>query len=213
MKLHGYYRSSTTYRVRIALNLKGLDYEVSPVNLLKGEQKGDPYRALNAFGSVPALELDGRIYVQSMAILAMLDELYPQRPLLPSDSEDRQVCRELAYAIATEIHAPNNLSVLKYLKTEFEAGPVEINTWYATWIHRTFSPVEQRLASLGRHDTVPFGEPGLFESVLIPQMYNARRFDVDMSLYPNLTLIEKTCLSMNAFKMAHPDNQPDTPEG
>ncbi len=213
MKLYGYYRSSTTYRVRIALNLKRLKYQTVPVNLLESEQMGEAYKTLNPFGSVPALEIGDRLYVQSMSILMTLDELYPAPALLPANTEVRKACRELSCAIATEVHAPNNLAVLKYLKSEFGADQDQIARWYATWIHRTFAPIEQRLASRKGTQGLPFGNaPSLFETLLIPQMYNARRFDVDMTRYPNLTRIEATCLAMSAFEKAHPDNQPDTPK-
>lgn len=212
MKLFGYFRSSTTYRVRIGLNLKGLDYEIAPVNLVEGDHLSSDYAALNAFQTVPTLQIDDRIYVQSMAILAALDELYPKPPLVPQDSYMRQVCRELTFAIATEIHAPNNLSTMTYLKREFTADQDQIQKWYANWIHKTFKPVEARLSDLDVSASSPFGEPGLFEAVLVPQMYNARRFEVDMSRYPILVAIEEHCLSLPAFDRAHPDNQPDSPK-
>ena len=119
MRLYTYYRSSTSYRLRIALNLKGLDYEIVPVNLLEAEQRREAYRKLNPFAGVPALEADGRVYAQSMAILEWLDERYPDRALLPADVEDRFTMRELSLAIATELHAPLNLPVLKYLAKEY----------------------------------------------------------------------------------------------
>ena len=171
MRLHAYFRSSTSYRVRIALNLKALDYEVVPVNLPDGEQRGAEFRALNVYGGVPALEADGRVYAQSLAIIEWLDERFPDRPLLPRDVEDRFVARELASAIATELHAPLNLSVLKYLKHELGHWQDEIDTWYRHWIGRTLEAVEARLAQRGSGDFL-FDAPGLFEAVLIPQIYS-----------------------------------------
>ena len=211
MKLHGYFRSSTSYRLRIALELKGLDYENVPVNLLKSEQKGDAYTSQNPFGTVPLLQADGRDRAQSMAQIEWLDEAYPERPLLPADIEDRFTARELAYSIATELHAPLNLGVLKYLKNEFGKSQGEIDTWYHHWLARTLGPVEQRLSQLGTGDFL-FDEPGIFEVVLLPQLYNARRFKFDLSASPHITRIEAACLALPEFQRAHPDNQIDNPE-
>jgi len=211
MRLHAYFRSSTSYRVRIALNLKALDYEVVPVNLPDGEQRGAEFRALNVYGGVPALEADGRVYAQSLAIIEWLDERFPDRPLLPRDVEDRFVARELASAIATELHAPLNLSVLKYLKHELGHRQDEIDTWYRHWIGRTLEAVEARLAQRGSGDFL-FDAPGLFEAVLIPQIYNARRFSFDLSAMPRIRRIEEACLLLAQFRAAHPDSQPDAPE-
>jgi len=211
MRLHAYFRSSTSYRVRIALNLKALDYEVVPVNLPDGEQRGAEFRALNVYGGVPALEADGRLYAQSLAIIEWLDERFPDRPLLPRDVEDRFVARELASAIATELHAPLNLSVLKYLKHELGHRQDEIDTWYRHWIGRTLEAVEARLAQRGSGDFL-FDAPGLFEAVLIPQIYNARRFSFDLSAMPRIRRIEEACLLLAQFRAAHPDSQPDAPE-
>ena len=211
MRLYTYYRSSTSYRLRIALNLKGLDYEIVPVNLLEAEQRSEAYRKLNPFAGVPALEADGRVYAQSMAILEWLDERYPDRALLPADVEDRFTMRELSLAIATELHAPLNLPVLKYLKTDLGRSQDEIDTWYRHWLQKTLVPLEARLSAMGSGDYL-FDAPGLFECVLIPQLYNARRFDFDLSAMPHMTRIEAACLKHPAFVTAHPDSQPDSPE-
>ena len=211
MKLHGYYRSSTSYRLRIALELKGLDYEYVPVNLLTSEQKGQAFTSRNPFGSVPLLEADGRDRAQSMAQLEWLDEAYPENPLLPADVEDRYTARELAYAIATELHAPLNLPVLKYLANEYGKSQDDIGVWYRHWLARTLEPLEARLAQLGTADFL-FDKPGFFEVCLLPQVYNARRFDFDFSDKPHITRIEQACLALPAFQRAHPDNQIDNPE-
>lgn len=211
MKLHGYFRSSTTYRLRIALNLKRVDYEVVPVNLLQAEQKTAGFTARNPFGSVPMLEARGRDRVQSMALLEWLDEAYPERPLLPADIEDRYTARELTYAIATELHAPLNLPVLKYLKDPLGHGQDEVDTWYLHWLARTLDPIEARLAQLGTGDFL-FDKAGFFEAVLLPQVYNARRFAFDFSDKPHMTRIETACLALPEFERAHPDNQLDNPE-
>ncbi|WP_427964803.1 maleylacetoacetate isomerase [Altererythrobacter sp.] len=211
MKLYGYYRSSTSYRLRIALELKGIDYEYIPVNLLTSEQKGEAFTSRNPFGSVPMLEADGRDRAQSMAQLEWLDEAYPDRSLLPRDVEDRYTARELAYAIATELHAPLNLPVLKYLKDPLGHSQDEISTWYRHWLARTLDPLEARLTQLGTGDFL-FDAPGFFEVVLLPQVYNAQRFQFDFSNKPHITRIEQACLALPAFQRAHPDNQPDNPE-
>jgi maleylacetoacetate isomerase/maleylpyruvate isomerase len=211
MKLYGYFRSSTSYRLRIALELKGLAFENVPVNLLKTEQKDEAFTARNPFGSVPMLEANGRDRAQSMALLEWLDEAYPRKPLLPDNIEDRYTCRELTYAIATELHAPLNLPVLKFLKSEYGKSQEEIDLWYRHWLARTLEPLEQRLAQLGSGDFL-FDAPGLFEVVLLPQVYNARRFQFDFSDKPHITRIEAACLAKPAFQRAHPDNQIDSPE-
>ena len=212
MKLHGYYRSSTSYRLRLALELKGLGYENCPVNLLESEQKGAAFASRNPFATVPMLEAGGKDYVQSMAIIEWLDEAYPEKPLLPAGIEQRYLARELAYAIATELHAPLNLPVLKYLKSEFGQDQEGVNTWYRHWLARTLVPVEQRLAQLGTGDFL-FDAPGFFEVVLMPQIYNARRFGYDFGDAPHTTRIEAACLALDEVQRAHPDNQNDTPEG
>ena len=211
IRLHGYYRSSTSYRLRIALELKGLAYEYVPVNLLESEQKGDAFTSRNPFGSVPLLEVDGKDYVQSMAQLEWLDEAYRDQPLLPADLEHRYVARELAYAIATELHAPLNLPVLKYLANEYGKSQDEIGVWYRHWLARTLDPLEARLEQLNTGDFL-FAEPGFFEVCLLPQVYNARRFGFDFSDKPHTTRIEQACLALPPFQRAHPDNQPDNPE-
>ena len=211
MRLFGYYRSSTSYRLRIALELKGLAYENVGVNLLDGEQKGDAFRSRNPFGSVPLLEADGRDRVQSMAMLEWLDEAYPENPLLPQDAEGCYTVRELAYAIATELHAPLNLPVLKYLKSEYGQSQEAVDRWYRHWLARTLDPLEERLAQLDSGDFL-MEQPGLFEVCLLPQLYNARRFAFDLSRHERMTRIESACLSLPAFRRAHPDAQPDNPD-
>jgi maleylacetoacetate isomerase/maleylpyruvate isomerase len=212
MKLHGYFRSSTSYRLRIALGLKGLAFENIPVNLVTAENKGADFTQRNPFGSVPLLEADGRDRVQSMALLEWLDEAYPDPAFLPRDIEGRYTVRELAYAIATEIHAVNNLPVLKYLKDPLGHTQDEIDTWYRTWLKRTLDPVEARLAQWGAGDFLHGDAPGLFEIVLVPQLYNARRFAYDLSASPHLTRIEAACCALPAFAAAHPDRQVDAPQ-
>ncbi len=213
MKLYGYFRSSTSYRLRIALNLKGLAFENIPVSLVTGENKAPEFTARNPFGSLPMLAADGRDRAQSMALLEWLDEAYPSPPLLPADMEARYTVRELSYGIATEIHAVNNLPVLKYLKDPLGHTQDEIDTWYRHWLARTLNPVEARLAGLAHAglegDFLHGDAPGLFEVVLIPQLANARRFNYDLSASPHMTRIEAACCALPAFVSAHPDKQQD----
>ncbi|KLE34965.1 maleylacetoacetate isomerase [Aurantiacibacter luteus] len=208
MKLYGYWRSSTSYRLRCALEVKGLAYEQSPVSLVEGRQKAPEFTARNPFGGVPMLEADGRDRAQSMAIIEWLDERYPERPLLPADLEQRYTARELTYAIATELHAPLNLKVLKYLKDPLGHEQDEVDTWYRHWLGTVLRPLETMLERQGTGDFL-FDAPGLFECVLVPQLYNARRFDYDLSASPRITRIEAACLALPEFQRAHPDNQPD----
>lgn len=209
MKLYGYFRSSTSYRLRIALNLKGLTYDNIPVSLARGENKAPEFTSRNPFGSLPMLEADGRDRAQSMALIAWLDEAYPDPAFLPHDIEARYTVRELAYGIATEIHAVNNLPVLKYLKDTLGQSQDAIDIWYRHWLKRTLDPVEARLAQLGTGDFLHGDAPGLFEIVLIPQLANARRFAYDLSASPRMTRIEAACCALPAFIAAHPDNQID----
>jgi maleylacetoacetate isomerase len=208
VRLHSYFRSSTSYRVRIGLNLKGLAYEIVPVDIVKGDQRSEGYRDKNPYAGVPALEVDGRVYAQSMPILEWLDERFPEPRLLPGDADRRFAVRELAYAIATELHGPLNSPVLAYLKDELGQDKAGVQRWYYTWLGKTLGGVERRLAERGVGDFLG-DAPGLFECVLIPQLYNARRFGFDLSDMPWMRRIEAACLELPAFVRAHPDNQPD----
>lgn len=208
LRLHGYWRSSTTYRVRIALALKRLDHDIVPVNLLAAEHLDPAFRARNPFGTVPALEADGVVHAQSMAILEWLDERFPERSLLPRDIEDRFAARELAMALATELHAPLNLPVLQYLKLDLGHTQAEVDVWYWHWLKRTLDGVEARLEQRGSADFL-FAVPGYFECVAVPQLYNARRRGFDLSHYPRLTRIDAACADLPEFAVAHPDRQPD----
>jgi len=211
MKLYAYYRSSTSYRLRIALALKRIDYQLVPVDLGSAEQRGEAFVAKNPFAGVPMLEADGRQRAQSMAILEWLDEAYPAHPLLPADIEQRFTARELAYAIATELHAPLNLKARKYLIGSLGQDQAGIERWSRHFLGHTLPAIEARLEQLDAGDFL-FAAPGLFETVLIPQLYNARRVGFDLSALPHCRRIEAACLAREEFIAAHPDNQKDNPE-
>ncbi|WP_444930635.1 maleylacetoacetate isomerase [Microbulbifer sp. SSSA002] len=206
MDLYGYFRSSASYRVRIALNLKGLEYEYHPVNLLKGDQHGESYRALNPQGLLPTLN-DGDISLtQSLAILEWLDETHPEPALLPKSPEARAHIRALAHNIASDIQPIQNLRVLKYLQAELKVSDEQKIQWIQHWIHLGFSALETQLKP------TPFAAgdtPGLFECCLLPQIYSAERFGLDMTQYPKIQEIAAACSELPAFIEAHPSKQPD----
>ncbi|MFZ6772674.1 maleylacetoacetate isomerase [Undibacterium sp. SXout7W] len=216
MKLYGYFRSSASYRVRIALNLKGLDYEQVSVHLVKngGEQFADTYRALNSDALVPALvdEQGGEevTLTQSLAMIEYLDEVYPEFALLPLLAADRAHVRALALSIACEIHPLNNLRVLKYLTGSLGLSEEQKNTWYKHWCESGLAAVETKLASDPRTGRYCFGdEPGLADCFLIPQIANAQRFQCDLSAMPVMMGIYASCLQLPAFIRALPANQAD----
>ncbi|AQQ67845.1 maleylacetoacetate isomerase [Microbulbifer agarilyticus] len=213
MELHGYFRSSASYRVRIALNLKGLCYQYHAVNLLKGEQKESKHRQLNPQGLVPALVDDGNILTQSLAILEWLDEQHPSPALLPASPLVRARVRALAYNVACDIQPIQNLRVLKYLQTELGASDEQKVQWVRHWIGLGFDALETQLAAHQDKQHSPFAggdTPGLFECCLIPQIYNAERFGVAVSEYPTITAIADACAALPAFQQARPENQPDS---
>ncbi|KMN82593.1 maleylacetoacetate isomerase [Chromobacterium sp. LK11] len=207
--LYGYFRSSAAYRVRIALNLKGLDYRYQPVNLLKGEQRSPDYLAINPQGLVPLLDDGGVKIAQSLAICEYLDEAYPDTPrLLPAGAAARARVRALALAIAADIHPLQNTRVGKYLQTEYgkdEEGKAE---WIRHWIRTGFDALEQLLAeSPSRYAA---GEqPTLADVCLLPQVFSARRFGVDLTAYPNIARVADALEQLPAFADAHPSRQPD----
>jgi len=214
-KLFGYFRSSAAYRVRIALGLKGLEYEHAGVNLLPGisEQKADAYRGLNPQGRVPYL-IDGDISLsQSSAILEYLEEAYPKSALLPVGLAARARVRQLCSIVASDIHPLNNLSVLTYLKTELGQDDDAVNTWYRHWISEGFSALEYWLAASKNTGRFCHGDtPGLADVYLVPQLYNARRFKVPLEGFPTIARIDSACSEIAAFRAATPENQPDAPK-
>lgn len=209
MILHGYWRSSTSYRLRIALNLKGVAYDSVAVNLLEREHQGEAYRALNPHGTVPLLDTGQHKITQSLTAIDWLERTHPEPSFLPEAEDDALLCRDLYFAIASELHAPNNMPVLNYLRSEFGADQAAVEAWQERWIHKTFTPIETRLAAHDWSGELPFGRPSLFEIVLMPRLYNARRWNTDLSPFPLIRRIESHCQTLDPFQRAHPDNQPD----
>jgi maleylacetoacetate isomerase len=204
VRLYDYFRSSASYRVRIALNLKGYDYEQIPVNLLEGGQKDAGYRARNPQGLVPALEVTGGQLIQSLAIIDYLEESCPLPPLLPDDPVARAQVRAMAQIVACDIHPLNNLRVLKYLKTELGHEQGEIDAWYAHWVREGFAALEELAIRYGG-TYLSGGVPGLADICLVPQMFNARRFDIALNDFPNLVAYDAKANQLEAFQAAHPD--------
>lgn len=205
--LHGYWRSSAVYRVRIALNLKNLDYDQVGHDLRAGEQQDPAYKAIAPAGLVPAIEYQGRAFVQSLAILEWIEERWPEPPLLPHAIEQRAIVRAMAATIAADIHPLNNLRILKYLKNEFDRSQQEVDAWIAHWIHDGFAALE---VLIGRHGgDFAFGDsPTMADCLLVPQVFNAERFGVDLSPFPALMGVVTRARALPAFEAAHPDRQP-----
>ena len=208
MILHGYWRSGTSYRTRIALNLKGLAYEQAGIDLRTGAQKSDAFLALNPQGLVPALEADGAVLTQSPAILEWLEETHPEPPLLPTRAVARAQVRAMAALVACDIHPLNNLRVLKALRETFDADQDAVDAWAGRWITAGFEALE---ALIERHgDGWCFGAaPTLADCCLIPQVYSARRFNTPLDAFPRILAIEEKAAGHPAFMAAHPDRQPD----
>ncbi len=206
IKLYSYWRSSAAYRLRIALNLKGLAHEIVPISLMPGvsEQRSDAYRKRNPQMLVPFLE-DGEVAIgQSMAMLEYLEERYPKVKLLPAENPLRSQVRAFCNAISCDIHPILNLRILEYIRSEFAADPM--HKWYAHWVHEGFTALEA-LASDGPY---VFGNTlTLADVLLVPQMYNARRFNVSLDNYPRLVAAVDLCNEITAFKAAMPEHQPD----
>ena len=204
--LHDYYRSSAAYRVRIALNLKGVDYDSRPVNLADGEQKSTAYRALNPQGFVPMLEIDDHRLTQSLAIIAYLEQTRREPPLLPAEPTDQAHVRAMALAIACDIHPLNNLRVLKYLGGSLRLEQDQRDKWYAHWVSEGFEALEALAAQ--RAGSFLFGNsPTLADVCLVPQMYNARRFNLPLDAFPTLLRADASANALPAFADAHPDKQ------
>ena len=209
MKLHSYFRSSASFRVRIALELKSLAYDYVPVHIAKGEHRQAPYKELAADALVPLLEVDGQKLSQSMAIIEYLDEQHPTPALLPADAAGRAKVRALAQSIACEIHPLNNLRVLKYLSNEMHVDDSAKNTWYRHWCRLGLEAFERQLAQLPSADFCYGSTPTLADCCLVPQIFNARRFDTDLTGLPRTMAAFDTCMALPAFQKAQPSACPD----
>jgi maleylacetoacetate isomerase/maleylpyruvate isomerase len=218
MKLHNYFRSSASFRVRIALALKGLPYEYIPVHLARGDHKLPGYAGVSADGLVPLLEVDGERLSQSMAIIEYLDETHPEPPLMPQDAIGRAKVRALAQSIACEIHPLNNLRVLKYLVKELKVDEDAKNTWYRHWVRDGLESFERQLQALSaqrKQAGLPacvycYGDtPTLADCCLVPQIFNGKRFDVNLDGLPLTMAAFEACMALAAFQQAQPANCPD----
>jgi maleylacetoacetate isomerase len=204
--LYDYYRSSAAYRLRIGLNLKGVEYEQRPVNLLEGEQRSGDYKAVNPQRLVPTLEIDGHRFTQTMAILGYLDQKFPNQPLVPAAAEARAHVIALSLIVAADIHPLNNLRVLKYLRGELGRSQEEVDRWYAHWISEGL-PALEALAT-PQAGAFLFGDaPTVADICLVPQLYNARRYKVPLDAYPTLLRAEENANKLDAFAAAHPERQ------
>jgi len=213
-RLYGYFRSSAAYRVRIALGLKGLEFEYEAVNLVPGvsEQKSPDYLEINPQGRVPFFIDDNVSISQSPAILEYLDEAYPDVPLLPTGVAARARVRQLASLVGCDIHPLNNLSVLTRLKGELGADDAAVNDWYRHWIKEGFKALEALLSKSSETSDFCHGDtPGMADVYLVPQVWNARRFGVSLDVFPTIVRIDAACNALEVFKAAAPENQPDTP--
>ncbi len=213
LALHGYWRSSSSYRVRIALNLKGLDYQRHAVHLVRdgGEQNLPEYRRINPLGLVPALTHGDQIVVQSLAICEYLEDVFPSPGLLPPDAAGKARVRGIAQSIASEIQPLNNLAVMQYLKNSMNQSEQVVNSWVSHWVERGFSAVESWLESPATGQFCHGDEPGLADCFLIPQVYNAERFSCDLEPYLNIRRITALCRELPAFHEAEPERQADAP--
>jgi len=212
MELYTYFRSSAAYRVRIALNLKGLKADYRYVHLVKdgGQQHKPEYLALNPQGLVPALVDHGQVLTQSLAIIEYLEETHPQPPLLPKDALGRARARALAQVVACDIHPLNNSRLLKYLERELHADETARNTWYRYWVVQGFMALEKLLAGNSRTGKFCHGDqPTLADICLVPQVFNAKRFEIDLAPFPTIRRIHDHCLTLKAFTDAAPEKQAD----
>ena len=209
MRLYSYYRSGTSQRVRIALNLKGLDYEIVPVNLREREHKGENYLALNPQGLAPTLEIDGERLIQSPAILEYLEERFPEPPLLPSAPLEKARVRALAAIVGCDIHPVNNLRILNALRKDYGADEDAVKQWCGQWICAGFDALEQMLQTRPGGRFSHGDSPTLADVYLVPQVYSARRFEVDLSPYKTIVAIDRACAELDAFRIADPANQID----
>ncbi len=209
MKLHNYFRSSASYRVRIALGIKGLPYDYVAVHIARGEHKKEPYAALSADTLVPLLEVDGQKLSQSMAIIEYLDETHPTPALLPADPAGRARVRALAQSIACDTHPINNLRILKYLSSELKLGDEAKNAWYRHWCREGLGAFERQLAQRPVSTFCHGDTPTLADCCLVPQIFNAQRFDVSLEGLPRTMAAYQACMALPAFEKAQPSSCPD----
>jgi maleylacetoacetate isomerase len=210
VKLHTYFRSSAAFRVRIALNLKGLAYEPAFVHLARGEHRAPGYGALNPQALVPTLEDAGKLLTQSLAIIEYLDETHPEHPLLPRDAPGRARVRSLALLIACEIHPLNNLRVLQHLKRALGQNEEQVNGWYRHWIADGLARLEADLANAPATGRYCHGDaPTMADCCLVPQIFNAQRYQCDTAPYPETMRVFAECMKLDAFDRAQPAKQPD----
>ncbi|MGP5119219.1 maleylacetoacetate isomerase [Psychrobacter alimentarius] len=212
MTLYGYFRSSTSYRTRIAMNLKGLDYDYIAVNLAQDEQLEASFQSINPQGLVPVLQADDLLLYQSPAILEWLEDIYPDTPLLPKDAAGRMQVRALSAIIGCDIHPLNNRRILQYLRNELSVDEEVVLAWCNRWMKEGFDALEKRLANDKTRGKFCYGNhPTFADCYLIPQVSSARRFKVDLSAYPNIIEIDTHCRTLKAFADADPMVQPDAP--
>ncbi|MGR3897837.1 maleylacetoacetate isomerase [Psychrobacter sp. 1176_08] len=212
MTLYGYFRSSTSYRTRIAMNLKGLDYDYIAVNLAQDEQLEASFQSINPQGLVPVLQADDLLLYQSPAILEWLEDIYPDTPLLPKDAAGRMQVRALSAIIGCDIHPLNNRRILQYLRNELSVDEEVVLAWCSRWMKEGFDALEKRLANDKTRGKFCYGNhPTFADCYLIPQVSSARRFKVDLSAYPNIVEIDTHCRTLKAFADADPMVQPDAP--
>jgi maleylacetoacetate isomerase len=210
VKLYTYFRSSAAFRVRIALNLKGVVYEPKFVHLPRGEHRAPDYAALNPQALVPLLVTDdGMRLAQSLAIIEYLDDLYPRQPLLPKDAKERARVRSLSLLVASEIHPLNNLRVLQHLKRALGQSEDQLNAWYRHWIADGLSKLEGDLAGPGTGRFCHGDAPTMADCCLVPQIFNAKRYQSDLAPYPTVMRIFDECMKLDAFDLAQPAKQPD----
>ncbi len=212
LKLYTYWRSSAAYRVRIALHLKGLAFESIPVHLVKDEQHASAFKDVNPQELIPVLRHGDRVLTQSLAIMEYLDETFPERPLLPAVARDRQRVRAIAAMVACDIHPLGNLRVQQYLERELGATQEQREAWSRHWIGKGFEAIERVLADSPATGEFCEGDrPTMADCCLVPQVYNARRFNLDMAAYPTIARIDSACQQLDAFKAARPEAQADAP--